>query len=241
VLNPWRWPIFWVVILYQLYATAGDPVGTVAGLAAVATTSAVSAAAGVVGRDLAAVATTSAAGAAAGGWRGRRGCDSGYHQAVSGRSSQSSGSRKSRKTNAGTFPSRLRAVFQCSLLCKPLCVTRAADSPPSSSKPSMSSRPDPLPNQLPSYYEALMKYGSCRSIRGRSVGVPASVTVGRGPVLPRLGPLRNRRTGPRRQPAQVRATAPPSPSQRKSSPCGAVQCSRPAPALARSVLRLAAP
>jgi len=119
-LKSWGLALFWLVVLYQLCATAAAPL---AGLAAAATNSPV----------VFAVAASAAVGMAA---------------------------LKSRKAKAGTFPRRLRAGFQRSVTCKPMGVTRAGDSPASSSKPSASSRKAPLPDQPPSYYEARMKYGS---------------------------------------------------------------------------------
>jgi hypothetical protein len=104
-----------LVILCQLCAAAPAPV---AGLAAVATSSPDTFAVAAVG--------TAATAALANARRDGGGCRS-----------QSSGSRKSRKAKAGTFPSlrRPRAGFQRSVPCKPLGVTRAGDSPASSSKP----------------------------------------------------------------------------------------------------------
>ena len=99
-----------LVILCQLCAAAAAPV---AGLAAVATSSPVTFAVAAVGTA-----------ALANARRDGGGCRS-----------QSSGSGKSRKAKAGTFPRRLRAGFQRSVPCKPLGVTRAGDSPASSSKP----------------------------------------------------------------------------------------------------------
>jgi hypothetical protein len=100
-----------LVILCQLCAAAFP----VAGLAAVATSSPVTFAVAAVGT----AATAALANARRDG----------------GGRSQSSGSRKSRKAKAGTFPSlrRPRAGFQRSVPCKPLGV--AGDSPASSSKP----------------------------------------------------------------------------------------------------------
>ena len=142
--------LFGLVVLSLLGATAADFTG--AGLAAVASHPAVGVVADAVGRGLQAVvsatpvvtATVVAGGVAMVGITVLAGSDS----------------RKSPKAKAGTFPSlrRPRAGFQRSVPCKPLGV--AGDSPASSSKPSASSRTNPLPNQHPSYYEDLMQYGS---------------------------------------------------------------------------------
>ena len=145
--------LFGLVVLSLLGATAADFTG--AGLAAVASHPAVGIVADAVGRGLQAVAsvtpvvtaTVVAGGVAMVGITVLAGSDS----------------RKSPKAKAGTFPSlrRPRAGFQRSVPCKPLGVTRAGDSPSSSSsKPSASPRKAPLLDQPPRYYEDLMKYGS---------------------------------------------------------------------------------
>ena len=59
--NSWRRPIFWLIFLYQPFATAGDPVVTGAGLAAVVSHSAAGVVAGAVGQGLQAVVSNPAA------------------------------------------------------------------------------------------------------------------------------------------------------------------------------------
>ena len=148
-LRSWGLALFGLVILSLLCATGADVTG--AGLAAVASHPAVGVVADAVGRGLQAVVSATpvvTATVVAGG------------VAMVGIAVLAvSDSRKSHKAKAGTFPRRPRAGFQRSVPCKPLGV--AGDSPSSSSsKPSASSRTNPLPNQHPSYYEDLMQYGS---------------------------------------------------------------------------------